>query len=149
MRLAIIGGLALLPVVVQGQSQAGSQARSATPTGLERPSAGEWPQVGRDYYNQRYSHGAYGAAVGQCGTAAAYGASSYDGVNEDCFFQYNEGTFSLQDEVHMQWSNDVPSNPYVWYDHYSDIDAQCYQFQGDFTYHILMQDPSEGVIGSA
>ena len=46
----------------------------------------------------------------------------------------------------MEWTG-TPSNPYVWYDHYNSIDAQCYQFQGDFTYHVLLTDPSEGVIG--
>ena len=55
MRLCLLGSLALLPVVVHAQSQAGFPTRSATAGSLERPASGEWPQVGRDYYNQRYS----------------------------------------------------------------------------------------------
>ena len=55
MRLCLLGSLALLPVVVHAQSQAGSSTRAATRSSLEHPASGEWPQVGRDYRNQRYS----------------------------------------------------------------------------------------------
>ena len=55
MRLAILGALALLPVVSHAQTQAGSPVRPAPASPLERPAAGEWPQNGRDYFNQRYS----------------------------------------------------------------------------------------------
>jgi quinohemoprotein ethanol dehydrogenase len=55
MRLAIIGSLALLPVILHAQVQTGSPAQSTTAHGVERAAAGEWPQNGREYSNQRYS----------------------------------------------------------------------------------------------
>jgi len=55
MRLRLIANLALLPAVARAQAPAAAAGAPATPRSLERPAPGEWPQNGRDYYNQRYS----------------------------------------------------------------------------------------------
>ena len=48
MRLRLIASLAFLPAMAQPQAATASRS-------LERPAPGEWPQNGRDYFNQRYS----------------------------------------------------------------------------------------------
>ena len=55
MRLRVIASIALLPPVAQAQVPASGTASPGTPRSLERPAPGDWPQNGRDYFNQRYS----------------------------------------------------------------------------------------------
>ena len=55
MRLRLIASLALLPAVARAQAARSATVPASDRRGLERPAPGEWPQNGRDYYNQRYS----------------------------------------------------------------------------------------------
>jgi alcohol dehydrogenase (cytochrome c) len=57
MWLRLIASLALLPSVARAQVATATTSITphAAPRSLERPAPGEWPQNGRDYYNQRYS----------------------------------------------------------------------------------------------
>ena len=57
MWLRLIASLALLPSVARAQVATATPSITphAAPRSLERPAPGEWPQNGRDYYNQRYS----------------------------------------------------------------------------------------------
>lgn len=55
MRLRLIASLVLLPAVARAQEARPVSAPVTSPRDLERPAAGEWPQNGRDYSNQRYS----------------------------------------------------------------------------------------------
>ena len=55
MRLRLIASFALLSAVARAQVATPAVIPSTPPRDLERPAPGEWPQTGRDYYNQRYS----------------------------------------------------------------------------------------------
>ena len=57
MWLRLIASIALLPSVARAQVATATTSITphAAPRSLERPAPGEWPQNGRDYYNQRYS----------------------------------------------------------------------------------------------
>ncbi len=55
MRLRLIPSLAFLPVVAHSQAPTPEPARRGTAQSLESLAPGDWPQNGRDYYNQRYS----------------------------------------------------------------------------------------------
>src|SRR5215831_16876476 len=55
MRLRLLASLVLLPTIARAQAATTATMPQAAPRSLERPAPGEWPQNGRDYYNQRYS----------------------------------------------------------------------------------------------